>query len=213
MSRTGRRVVLLTVCALAAGVATVKAFGGLGAEGGTRTITTTTPAATAANVPVAPAGPEPQLPRGWRRVRDPQAGFSVGLPPGWTSRRSDGTLVLRSRDRTLAIAVGADRSDPGKIAAPHTYAREAIESLRGYRGLRSSPAREVQEAPYPGALATATGTYADTGVKQAITLVALQRRGDATFTLLAFRSAQSPSSPARRVVGRVVDTLHAERPA
>jgi hypothetical protein len=118
--------------------------------------------------------------------------------------------VLRSRDRTLAIAVGADRSDPGKVATPHTYAREAIESLQGYNGLRSSRARALEQGPYPGALATATGTYAETGVKQAITLVALQRRGDATFTLLAFRSAHSPAS---RIVDHVVDTLHAERPA
>lgn len=212
MSRTGRRVVLLTVCALSAGVATVKAFGGLGDDGAARTITTTVPAE-AAQVPLAPAGPTPPLPDGWRRVRDEQGGFSVGLPPGWAARRSGGTLVLRSRDRTLAIAVGADRSAPGRVAAPSSYAREAIESLRGYRGLRSSPSRPVQTAPYPGALATATGTYADTGVKQAITLVALQRRGDATFTLLAFRSAQSPHSPAQRVVDEIVDTVHAERTA
>jgi hypothetical protein len=212
MSRTGRRVVLLTVCALSAGVATVKAFGGFGETGATRTITTTVPAR-AADVPVADAGPLPRLPSGWRRVRDPRAGFSVGLPPGWSARRSGGTLVLRSRDRTLAIAVGADRSEPGRVAAPATYANEAIESLRGYRGLRATESRPLRTSPYPGAQATATGTYADTGVEQAITLVALQRRGDATYTLLAFRSAQSPSGPARRVVDRVVDTLHSERPA
>jgi hypothetical protein len=201
--------VLLTVCALSAGVATVKAFGGFGDEGPARTITTTL-SQEAAQVPPAPAGPTPPLPEGWRRVRDAQGGFSVGLPPGWAARRSGGTLVLRSRDRTLAIAVGADRSAPGRVAAPGDYAREAIESLRGYRRLRASASRPVRTAPYPAALATATGTYADTGVRQAITLVALQRRGDATFTLLAFRSAQSPGSPARRVVDRIVDTVHAE---
>jgi hypothetical protein len=212
MSRTGRRVVLLTVCALSAGVATVKAFGGFGEQPATRTVTTTVPAPSP-DVPVADAGPLPTLPRGWRRVSDRRGGFSVGLPPGWTARRSGGTLVLRSRDRTLAIAVGADRSAPGKVAAPATYANEAIESLRGYDGLRSTASRPLRTTPYPGAQATATGTYADTGVEQAITLVALQRRGDATYTLLAFRSAQSPREPARRVVDRVVDTLHSERPA
>lgn len=210
MSRTARRVVLLTVCALSAGVATVMAFDGFGERGATRTITTTTPAPTA-EVPLAPAGPEPRLPEGWRRVRDQRGGFSVGLPPGWSARRSDGTLVLRSGDRTLAIALGADRSVPGRAASPRAYAREAIESLKGYSKLRSSPSRTVRSAPYPAALATATGTYAATGVKQAITLVALQRRGDATYTLLAFRSAEAPDSPARRVVDRVVDTVHSER--
>lgn len=212
MSRSGRRAVLLTGCALSAGVLTATVFSGRDDNGEAKTVTAP-PATTATHVEVAPAGPQPRLPAGWRRVRDAEGGFSVGLPPGWSSRRSGGTLVLSSRDRTLAIAVGADRSPPGRLAPPHTYAGEAIESLRGYRGLRSSPARKMHETPYPAAQATATGTYVQTGVKQAIRLVALQRRGDATFTLLAFRSAQTPHQPAKRVVDGVVDTLHAERPA
>ncbi len=213
MSRTGRRVVLLTVCALSAGVATVKAFGGFGEQGATRTITTTVAAPTA-DVPIAEAGPLPALPRGWRRVQDPRGGFSVGLPPGWSARRSErhaGAALARShardrrRRRPHARPAGSPRRGP-------TRTRRS-SSLRGYRGLRATGSRPLRTSPYPGAQATATGTYADTGVEQAITLVALQRRGDATYTLLAFRSAQSPSGPARRVVDRVVDTLHSERPA
>lgn len=212
MSRRWRRAVLLAGCALSAGVLTATVFNGRDQQGTAKTVTVSS-TASAANVPVAPAGPQPELPARWRRVRDARAGFTVGLPPGWSSRRSGGTLVLSSRDRTLAIAVGADRSAPGRVVAPRTYASEAIESLRGYRRLRAQPARVLDETPYPAAQATATGTYAQTGVRQAITLVALQRRGDATFTLLAFRSAHSPGGPAARIVDRVVDTLHAERPA
>jgi hypothetical protein len=171
------------------------------------------PAVTHPRVAIAPAGPRPPMRSGWRRLHDRGAGLSIGLPPGWSAHRSGATLVLRSRDRTLAIAVGADRSMPGRSAAPRTYAEQAIESLAGYRGLRASPARAVQDAPYPAARATATGTYAQTGVRQAITLVALQRRGVGTFTLLAFRSARAPGEPASRVVDRVVDSVHAERPA
>jgi hypothetical protein len=202
--------VLLFACALSAAALTVFALGDR--RGATKT--TAAPTTTVARVPVAPAGPQPSLPEGWRRVRDADGGFSVGLPPGWSARDSDGTLVLRSRDRTLAIALGADRSAPGRVVAPTTYAREAIAGLRGYRSLRSTPPRRLQEAPYPGAVATATGTFRQTGVRQAITLVALQRRGAATFTLLAFRSAQAPGGEAKReLVDRVVDSLHSERPA
>ncbi|MBB4661109.1 hypothetical protein [Conexibacter arvalis] len=210
MSRSARRAVLLTACALTAAALTVAVFGDRGGSDAKTIIATT---GTVAPVPVAPAGPQPRLPDGWRRVRDPEGGFTVGLPPGWTARRSDGTLVLRSRDRTLAIALGADRSAPGRVVAPETYAREAIASLQGYRRLRSTAPRRLEASPYPGAVATATGTFRQTGVRQAITLVALQRRGAATFTLLAFRSALSPDAPARRVVGRVVDSLHSERPS
>jgi hypothetical protein len=207
MPRSGRRAVLLTACALSAGAFTVAALGDR--SGGDQSAATEPPR----RVQVAPAGPQPQLPAGWRRVRNDAGGFTVGLPPGWTARRSDRTLVLRSRDRTLAIALGADRSTPGRVATPTRYAHEAISSLRGYRDLRSSPPRRLSKSPYPGAVATATGTFRATGVRQAITLVALQRRGAATFTLLAFRSAQGPGDRAGRVVDEVVDSLHSDRPA
>lgn len=210
MPRSGRRAVLLTACALSAGAVTVAAFG---ERSGGDQPATTAPADPDRPVQVAPAGPQPRLPAGWRRVRSDAGGFTVGLPPGWTARRSDRTLVLRSRDRTLAIALGADRSTPGRVATPTRYAHEAISSLRGYRDLRSSAPRRLSETPYPGAVATATGTFRATGVRQAITLVALQRRGAATFTLLAFRSAHSPSDAAGRVVDEVVDSLHSDRPA
>lgn len=210
MSRSGRRALLLTASAISAGVVTAAVVGDRGGDGAARTVTA--PAATLRSVPVAPPGPRPPLPAGWRRVRDARGGFTVGVPPGWSSRRSDGTLVLSSRDRTLAIAVGADRSTPGKVAPPRRYAEEAIGSLRGYRDLRATSARPLRAARYPGARATATGTYAATGVRQAITLVAVQRRGVGTFTLLAFRSARAPEGPASRVVRAVVGTLHAERP-
>lgn len=207
---TGRRFALLALCALCGAATVVIAVGGVGHDGAATTMPTAPAPATA---PVAPAGPRPSLPDGWRRVRDAAAGFTIGVPPGWSARRNGGALVLRSRDRTLAIAVGADRTAPGRHASPRAYAEQAIDSLTGYRRLRTTAARPLAGAPYPGARATATGTYARTGVEQAITLVALQRRGVATFTLLAFRSAQAPSAPASRVVDRVVDTLHAERPA
>lgn len=208
---TGRRFALLALSALGGAALTVSLLGGAGGDDPPTAQGPVT--ATAARVRIAPAGPRPALPSGWRRVRDDDAGFSIGLPPGWSSRHTAGTLVLRSRDRTLAIAVGADRSAPGRSAAPRVYAEQAIDSLAGYRGLRASGARVLRTAPYPGAQATARGTYAQTGVEQAITLVALQRRGVGTFTLLAFRSAEAPGMPASRVVDRVVDTLHAERPA
>lgn len=209
MGRSGRRAALLTVCALSAAAFTVIALGDR-RDGGAATVKPRT--ATLAAPPVAPAGPKPPLPVGWHRVRDADGGFTVGVPRGWTARRSDGTLVLRSRDRTVAIAIGADRSSPGRTAHPTVYAREAIASLPGYRGLRAGVTRRLAATPYPGAVATATGTFRETGVRQAITLVALQRRGAATFTLLAFRSAHIPGAAARRVVDRVVDTLHSEQP-
>jgi len=211
MSTGRRRATLLAACSLSAAAITVFALGGW--EGKGRAKTVITQVATTADVPVAPAGPQPLLPAGWRRVRDANGGFTVGLPPRWTARRNRGTLVLRSHDKTIAIAVGADRSGPGRVAAPRVYAREAMDSLPGYRDLRASDARRLDGAPYPAAQATATGTFSQTGIPQSITLVALQRRGEATFTLLAFSSASATQDPARRVVDRVVGTLHSEQPA
>src|SRR6266516_3798805 len=55
----------------------------------------------------------PPLPPGWRRVVNPTAGFSVGIPPGWTARGGHGATLVRSRDRALAVSIAADRSQQG----------------------------------------------------------------------------------------------------
>ena len=54
--------------------------------------------------------PPAPVPRGWARLINEPAGFSLSLPPGWTKRRSgDGSTLVRSKDRALAVAVSKIR--------------------------------------------------------------------------------------------------------
>jgi hypothetical protein len=138
--------------------------------------------------------PAPPL-RGWTRLVNDSAGFSLSLPPGWTTRRSDqGSTLIRSTDRALAVAVSADRSKDGADDPPTTYLERTVRHLDGYRDLRFGRAVPVAGLRYPAAQLTATGTFARTRVHQAITLYALRRPGIVTYTLAVFRSAATPAA-------------------
>ena len=144
--------------------------------------------------------------RGWTRLINGTAGFSLSLPPGWTTRRSgDGSTLVRSKDRALAVAVSADRGGDGVNDSATTYLKRTLRNLHGYRDLRSEGAAPMRGLRYPAARLTATGTFARTRVRQAITLYALHRPGIVTYTLAVFRSAATPAAryaPYLRVVLR-----------
>jgi hypothetical protein len=131
---------------------------------------------------------------GWTRLINDTAGFSFTLPPGWTTRRSgEGSTLIRSTDRALALAVSADRSNDGADDPPTTYLERTVRHLTGYRNLRAGRAVPVAGLRYPAARLTATGTFARTRVRQAITLYALHRPGIVAYTLAVFRSAAIPA--------------------
>jgi hypothetical protein len=121
-------------------------------------------------------------------------GFSLSLPPGWTTGRSAGSALIRSRDRALAVAVSADRSSDGKADPPAMYLESTVRHLSGYRDLRAGRARPMPGLRYPAARVSATGTFTRTRVRQAITLYALHRPGIVTYTLAVFRSAAIPAA-------------------
>jgi hypothetical protein len=156
-----------------------------------------------------PAAPLP----GWTRLINDTAGFSLSLPPGWTTRRSSaGSTLIRSTDRALALAVSADRSNDGAADAPTTYVDRTVRHFNGYRNLRFGRAVLVPGLRYPAARLMATGTFARTRVRQAITLYALHRRGIVTYTLAVFRSAAIPASRYAPYVQAVLRSFRA-RPA
>ncbi len=132
---------------------------------------------------------------GWSRLVNGTAGFSLSLPPGWTSHgAAGGSTLVRSTDRALAVAVSADRSDDGAGDPPTTYLDRTVRNLAGYRGLRAGRAVALRGLRYPAAQVTATGTFTRTRVRQAITLYALHRPGRVTYTLAVFRSAVTPAA-------------------
>jgi hypothetical protein len=155
---------------------------------------------------------EPALPGGWRRVVNQGAGFSLGIPPGWTTRGAQGATVVRSRDGGLAVSVAADRGGQGRGTSAANYLQRTLMGLPGYSGLRVNSARPFRRARYPAAVATGTGTFTRTGVRQAISGYALQRPGQVTYTLLVFRSARASANRYRALLDEMVRSFTA-RPA
>lgn len=146
--------------------------------------------------PDAPA----RLPRAWHRLVDARIGFTLALPPGWSSQQGGAATRVSSPDRRLVLSLSADRGSDGKTDPPDDYVRQTVANLEGYRGLRVGPLRALKELPYPAATITATGLFASTGVRQQIQLFALRRPGLVTYLIAAFRNA---SVPASRYVGQL----------
>lgn len=163
--------------------------------------------------PAEHADARPKLPAAWKRLVNQEAGFSLGLPPGWTGRGARGTTLVRSADRALAIAITADRSDDGQTAPLPLYARHTLLALPGYSGLHVGAVRSQAGTKYPAVTVRATGRYTATKVRQAIQLIALRRDHAVTFTMAVFRNASAPErtyAPALRIMLR---TFRGQPPA
>jgi hypothetical protein len=158
------------------------------------------------------ADKRPPLPPGWRRVVDRRAGFSLGIPPGWTAHGVRGATVVRSADRALAVSIAADRGGQGRTLRPRLYARRTLSALRGYGRLRIGHPRRVHGAHYPAAAVPAQGRYRRTGVRQAITAISLQRPRRVTFSLLVFRNASVAPGVYDAAVAEMVHTLRGQPP-
>lgn len=152
------------------------------------------------------------LPAGWRRVVNRRAGFSLGIPPGWTARGARGATLVRAGDRLLAVSITGDRSPDGRDLPPDVYVRRTVSSLDGYRDLKVGRPRPLRGERYAGATVTATGTFARTKVRQAIRVTALRRRGQVTYSLVFFRTARAPARVYRAAIDGMVRTFRAQPP-
>ena len=197
--QTGRWVAAALLIASLAGA-------GCGDGGGSATTDTTTTTAERTDAAA-------RLPHGWRRVVNRAAGFTLGIPPGWTARGGHGATLIRSADRALAISVTADRSAQGRTTKPVAYVRETLRSLAGYRSLGRGKVRPLTDLRYPAASGTTRGTFVRTHVRQAIVVIALARPGQVMYSLLLFRSARAPESRYDADVQRVVRSFRARPPA
>ena len=153
-----------------------------------------------------------KLPKGWQRLANRRAGFTIGIPPGWRVRGGQGATVVRSSDKALAVSITADRSARGRTGLVQAYARRTVRSLRGYRGLSVGSAKPVMRARRPTVTLKANGTFKKTGVRQKILAVFVRRRGRGTFSMLFFRSAKVPLGRYAALIAEMVRTLRTLEP-
>ena len=146
-------------------------------------------------------------PRGWRTVKNGQAGFTIAAPRRWTARTRKGATVIRSDDRLVVMTLAADRGREGKQARPASYARRALESLPEFEGGVSAQARRVRGSPYDSARVEGIGTLRTARRPQRITVAAFTRRGRATYAAVVFRNPRATPRFDERAVDRMLRTL------
>jgi hypothetical protein len=109
--------------------------------------TTTAPATTSAPTTTADASQPGAAPTGWASFRNAAAGYTVAHPPGWTVRRSGGTVVDLVRpgtgqylrvdwtDQPKPSALGAWQDAEPSFASRHAGYRRVRLEQTDYRGL------------------------------------------------------------------------------
>ena len=172
---------------------------------------------TTTTLPPAPAPHEtvdklPKLPASWHRFVDERGGFALGLPRGWTVRRTGSNALIRSYDHLVAVSVAPDRS-PGALEVPiEDFATRTADALPGLRGeLRRAEMRRYRHR-YDGteirARATARG-----GIDQRLSVIVLRRDSVATLTVVVAANAKPAAEPSLRLARHVVATLRTRPPS
>ena len=120
--------------------------------------------------------------------------------------RYDAHPLDRSRTRTEHLRRPVRRRAVGDLS---DYAQRIAQGLRGYRSLHAEAVLPLHGAHYPGVRLRATGTYSRTGVAQAITVVAMRRAAQVTYTLAAFRNAHSQPAVYAGALAEMIRTFRA----
>jgi hypothetical protein len=153
--------------------------------------------------------PPAKPPPGWRTFKNPRAGFTLSVPPGWLARARGSATLIRSPDRLVAVTVAADRSEAARTVPPRRYALRTFRALPGFRDLKANAFRKVKRSPYPNARVDGAGTFARRHQRQRITVAAFGRPRRVTYTVIAFSA-----SPAHaREFDVMLASLRARRPA
>jgi len=156
--------------------------------------------------------PPAKPPPGWRTFKNPRAGFTLSVPPGWPARARGGASLIRSSDHLVAVTVAADRSEAARTAPPQRYAQRTFGALPGFRNLKPETVQDVRSSPYSNARVDGTGTLVKRRQLQHITVAAFQRPRRVTYTVVAF-SAPVAGTPAHAGdINLLLASLRARRP-
>jgi hypothetical protein len=153
-----------------------------------------------------------EAPRGWRTVRNPSAGFSIAIPPGWSARTKRGATLIRSGDELLALTVQADRGPQGRELAPADYAGQTLAAVPGFTPRLRPKRGDTVDSPYVNARADARGVLERSRLEQRVSAVVFQRKGHVSYVAVAFRNAEVRPRGHDDELERVLGTLRAQAP-
>lgn len=163
------------------------------------------------------------LPKGWKELINAEAGFSIGVPPGWKERPTEGGqgTILSSPDGTTVLTVTADRTS-GALQLPlDEFAERTAEALGSdivgserFKNLTvygTAPFRHTYEAVGT----RAQGTPRKSGVNEKVLVVVLRREDFATYVVVDRETdrGDADSSPRRDTVKRIIRSIRGRPPA
>ena len=156
------------------------------------------------------ADPPAKPPPGWRTVRNASAGFTIAVPPRWTTSSRKGRTTARSDDRLVAVSISADRTARGRELSPAQYARRTIGTVPNFAGKVGRRVSRVPGSRYDSAMLSATGTVSPSNLSQRISVVIFQRPGRVSYGLLVFRNAGVQPRFNDRTIARMLRTFRAQ---
>lgn len=186
-----RVAIALAATALAAGAA------GCGEDEDTEPVTT----------PVESAERLPELPKGWSEHRNDDAGFAVGVPPGWMARDRGISTELRSPERLAAVSVAADRTGEVLAVPLEQLATATISGeIPGLRDIEPGEPRALRHR-YDAVSLRAAGVAEPKDVRERLLLAIVRREGTVTFTVLAAHNAEENARFYEDEIERLIRSL------
>jgi len=157
-----------------------------------------------AEIPDEPA----KLPKGWSEEDNPTAGFTFGLPPGWSARPTEGGQgsVITSPDELIVMTITADRTT-GALELPlDEFATRTAEALgsdvvgadRFEDLFVTDPAPFKVDEGYEAEAVRASGTSSKTGVEELVFVVVVRRPDVASYVVISRENAEQKSKVVSR---------------
>jgi hypothetical protein len=150
--------------------------------------------------------PPAKIPDDWQRITNRQAGFSVGIPPGWSESGTPGGQgsVITSPDELITLTITADRTR-GALELPlDEFATRTAEALGSdvvgkdrFRDLFVTAAAPFK-AGYEASAVRASGRSARTDVEELILVVVARREDIASYVIVSRENAEKKSDVASR---------------
>jgi hypothetical protein len=159
------------------------------------------------------ADPAAKPPKGWKTVRNRDAGFTLSTPRDWTAKVKSEATLIRSKDKLLVITVAADRGSAGRELTATGYARRTLEALPDFEGSALPAATRVRGSPYKAARVDGAGSLRTSKRPQRIAVVAYRRPRQVMYVLLAFSNRKVPAGFFEPTLRRVVRSFRAQPPA
>jgi hypothetical protein len=183
---------------------------------------TTTTGKTGGETTGKPADEPAKLPDDWERVVNKEAGFSFGIPPGWSERTTPGGQgsIATSPDELVALTITADRTQ-GALELPlDEFATRTAEALGSdvvgrdrFKDLFVTKAASFK-GEYEASAVRASGKSVRTGVKELIFVVVLRQPDEASFVVVSRENAEEESDLATRDdVKGIIRSLRGQPPA